>query len=68
MQQGKNIKNSRWTWLCFSKGKKAKNKKSKDIGIIYWYNYEEELGDPYYLSIRLAAEKNVMKIILIWWS
>lgn len=39
------------------KTKKAKNKKSKDIGIIYWYNYEEELGDPYYLSIRLAAEK-----------
>jgi LacI family transcriptional regulator len=40
-----------------AKAKKAKNKKSKDIGIIYWYNYEEELGDPYYLSIRLAAEK-----------
>jgi LacI family transcriptional regulator len=40
-----------------SKTKKAKNKKCKDIGIIYWYNYEEELGDPYYLSIRLAAEK-----------
>lgn len=40
-----------------SKSKKAKNKRSKDIGIIYWYNYEEELGDPYYLSIRLAAER-----------
>lgn len=40
-----------------SKNKKAKNKRSKDIGIVYWYNYEEELGDPYYLSIRLAAEK-----------
>jgi LacI family transcriptional regulator len=40
-----------------SKARKAKNKKCKDIGIIYWYNYEEELGDPYYLSIRLAAEK-----------
>jgi len=40
-----------------SKTKKAKNKKCKDIGIVYWYNYEEELGDPYYLSIRLAAEK-----------
>lgn len=39
------------------KTKKVKNKKCKDIGIIYWYNYEEELGDPYYLSIRLAAEK-----------
>ena len=40
-----------------SKNKKSKNKRTKDIGIFYWYNYEEELGDPYYLSIRLAAEK-----------
>ncbi|OOM07437.1 LacI family DNA-binding transcriptional regulator [Clostridium saccharobutylicum] len=40
-----------------SKTRKAKNKKCRDIGIIYWYNYEEELDDPYYLSIRLAAEK-----------
>lgn len=40
-----------------SKAKKSKNKGCKDIGIIYWYNYEEELEDPYYLSIRLAAEK-----------
>lgn len=39
------------------KAKKEKNKSSKDIGIIYWYNYEEELEDPYYLSIRLSAEK-----------
>ncbi|WP_064530627.1 LacI family DNA-binding transcriptional regulator [Clostridium saccharobutylicum] len=40
-----------------SKTRKVKNKKCRDIGIIYWYNYEEELDDPYYLSIRLAAEK-----------
>lgn len=39
------------------KSKKTKNRGSKDIGIIYWYNYEEELEDPYYLSIRLSAEK-----------
>lgn len=39
------------------KTKKSKGKKGKEIGIIYWYNYEEELADPYYLSIRLAAEK-----------
>lgn len=39
------------------KNKKNKNKRCKDIGIIYWYDYEEELGDPYYLSIRLAVEK-----------
>ena len=40
-----------------SKTKKSKNKRSQNIGIVYWYNYEEELGDPYYLSIRIAAEK-----------
>ncbi|ADL53739.1 LacI family DNA-binding transcriptional regulator [Clostridium cellulovorans] len=40
-----------------SKSKKTKNKFSRDIGIVYWYNYQEELEDPYYLSIRLAAEK-----------
>lgn len=39
------------------KAKRIKSKTYKDIGIIYWYNYEEELEDPYYLSIRLAAEK-----------
>lgn len=39
------------------KAKKEKNKNSKYIWIIYWYNYEEELEDPYYLSIRLSAEK-----------
>ncbi|WP_238915140.1 LacI family DNA-binding transcriptional regulator [Clostridium sp. YIM B02555] len=39
------------------KAKKTKNKLCKDVGIIYWYNYQEELEDPYYLSIRLAAEK-----------
>lgn len=39
------------------KTKKTKSQKGKDIGIVYWYNYEEELGDPYYLSIRLAVEK-----------
>lgn len=39
------------------KNKKSRNKKCRDIGIIYWYDYEEELGDPYYLSIRLAVEK-----------
>ena len=40
-----------------SKRKRNKDKKCKEIGIIYWYDYEEELDDPYYLSIRLAVEK-----------
>ncbi len=29
----------------------------KDIAIVYWYNYEEEIEDPYYLSLRLAIEE-----------
>lgn len=38
--------------------KKKKNKKNnKTVGILCWCNYEEELGDPYYLSIRLTVEK-----------
>lgn len=37
--------------------RKVKNKKCRDIGIIYWYNYEEELDDLYYLLIRLVVEK-----------
>lgn len=27
------------------------------IGIIHWYSEKEELGDPYYLSIRMGIEK-----------
>lgn len=30
---------------------------SKEIAIVYWYNYEQEMEDPYYLSIRLAIEQ-----------
>ena len=30
-----------------TKSKKNKEKKTKNVGIIYWYDYEEELGDPY---------------------
>ncbi|MBO7335349.1 MAG: LacI family DNA-binding transcriptional regulator [Lachnospiraceae bacterium] len=29
----------------------------KGISIVYWYNYEQEIEDPYYLSIRLAMEE-----------
>lgn len=34
-----------------------KKRKVKNIGIVLWYDQEQELGDPYYLSIRLAMEK-----------
>lgn len=40
-----------------TKSKKNKEKKTKNVGIIYWYDYEEELGDPYYLTLRWAVEK-----------
>lgn len=29
----------------------------KELAIVYWYNYEQEMEDPYYLSIRLAIEQ-----------
>lgn len=28
-----------------------------EMAIVYWYNYEQEMEDPYYLSIRLAIEE-----------
>lgn len=40
-----------------SKSKKKSEKKNKIIGIIYWYDYEQELGDPYYLNLRYAVER-----------
>ncbi len=40
-----------------SSSKKRKVKKNKNIGILCWCNYEEELADPYYLSIRLVVER-----------
>ncbi|PPA69614.1 LacI family DNA-binding transcriptional regulator [Jeotgalibacillus proteolyticus] len=32
-------------------------KKTAKIGLVYWYSEEQELADPYYLSIRLGIEK-----------
>lgn len=40
-----------------TKNRRKKEKKNRNIGIIYWYDYEEELADPYYLSLRYAVEK-----------
>ncbi|MDO5517915.1 MAG: LacI family DNA-binding transcriptional regulator [Clostridium sp.] len=40
-----------------SKSKKKSVKKNERIGIIYWYDYEQELGDPYYLNLRYAVER-----------
>ncbi|PHV70119.1 LacI family transcriptional regulator [Sporanaerobium hydrogeniformans] len=37
---------------------RRKNKARKfNIGIIHWYSQEEEIRDPYFLSIRLTIEK-----------
>lgn len=35
--------------------------KSLKIGIIHWYSQKEEVGDPYYLSIRKGIEKECAK-------
>ncbi|MCG8539470.1 MAG: LacI family DNA-binding transcriptional regulator [Clostridia bacterium] len=34
-----------------------KKQKRIKIGLIHWYSEREELGDPYYLSIRMGIEK-----------
>ena len=39
------------------KSKKAKEAEAREITIVYWYEYEQEIDDPYYLSIRLAMEQ-----------
>ena len=39
-----------------TRARKAKSKQ-QTVGIVNWYNQSEEIGDPYYLSIRLAIEK-----------
>lgn len=39
------------------KSKKAKEAEAKEMAIVYWYEYEQEIDDPYYLSIRLAMEQ-----------
>jgi len=40
-----------------SRIKKKNQNKIQTIGIICWYDYEQELGDPYYLNLRYAVEK-----------
>lgn len=37
--------------------KSKKNREPSKIGILYWYNLEQELADPYYLSIRSGIEE-----------
>jgi len=39
------------------KTKKVKETETKEFTIVYWYEYEQEIDDPYYLSIRLAMEQ-----------
>ncbi len=39
------------------KSRKAKEAEAREITIVYWYEYEQEIDDPYYLSIRLAMEQ-----------
>ncbi|WP_300900288.1 LacI family DNA-binding transcriptional regulator, partial [Faecalibaculum rodentium] len=37
--------------------KARKNKDPRRIGILHWYSLEQELADPYYLSIRSGIEE-----------
>lgn len=40
---------------------KKRSKKRMKVGIYYSYSLEEELEDPYYLSIRLSVEKKLTR-------
>lgn len=39
------------------RGKKQQPAKKRTIGILHWYTMQQEVDDPYYLTIRLGAEK-----------
>lgn len=39
------------------KRKTAKKPKTLRVGLVYWYSEEQELEDPYYLSVRLGVER-----------
>lgn len=43
------------------KKNQKKNYSSIKIGLIHWYSEEEELGDSYYLAIRLGIEKECIE-------
>lgn len=43
--------------LEYTSKKSRKYDSGKGLGIIYYFNFEEELADPYYLLMRLAIEK-----------
>ncbi|PAB60283.1 LacI family DNA-binding transcriptional regulator [Anaeromicrobium sediminis] len=45
--------------LNYKTPKQRNNKSTKRIriGVMHWYSQQEELGDPYYLSIRKGIEK-----------
>ncbi|ERJ13106.1 LacI family DNA-binding transcriptional regulator [Haloplasma contractile] len=37
--------------------RKKEDEKKYKIGLLHWYSFQEELDDPYYLSIRLGIEQ-----------
>lgn len=45
--------------LNYVKRKEKRNHQNSNtkIAIVHWYSEKEELGDPYYLSIRIGVEK-----------
>lgn len=43
--------------LNYTSSRRKKKQKALNIGIAHWYTKEQELKDPYYLSIRIATER-----------
>ena len=42
--------------------RRRKSRKKAKIGILHWYDSHKELGDPYYLYIRLSVEKRCLDL------
>lgn len=43
--------------LNYTNSRKKRKPRALSIGIAHWYTKEQELKDPYYLSIRIAVER-----------
>lgn len=43
--------------LAYTSTRRKKKEKCLNLGIAQWYTKEQELKDPYYLSLRMAIEK-----------
>jgi LacI family transcriptional regulator len=43
------------------RNRKKSTEKTHRIGLVHWYSIDEEMDDPYYLSIRMGIEKQAFE-------